>query len=95
MVDIALTTAGQILSQNDPGALETVGLVRRIMVAPPPFWAGAVSAAVKGKGKGIAKVSDVNPYLKVGAVLAENQTATVLGVLAIPVIAFLLGRATA
>lgn len=90
-VDIALTTASQILSRNDPGVGETEQLIRRIIMAPPAPWSGRIP----GAGPTVAKVSDINPFLRPIAYVSENPVTTVLGLVAVPLIAFLLGRATA
>ena len=90
MVDIALTTAGKVLSQNDPGAVKTTDLIRRIIVAPPPPWDFGSKPSAK-----IARVSDLNPTLEKVAVLRENPVAMPLAAIALLAASFFLGRVTA
>lgn len=84
-VDLALTAAGQGLAvAGDPGAPETAALIRRILVAQ---GFGTQTTA--------SKVSDLNPTLKFVATVRENPIVSVLGAVAIPVLAFMLGRSSA
>lgn len=93
VVDIALTTAGRILSQNDPAAVQTSALIRRIIVAPPPPWSGWFGGAKEKKS--VAKVSDLNPALEKVATAREQPWLLPLTVLGALAGTFLLGRVTA
>lgn len=89
VVDIALTTAGRILSESDPRSVQTTDLIRRIIVAPPLPWSTGESS------KKIARVSDLNPILEKVAVLRENPVAVPLAAIALLIGSFFLGRVTA
>jgi len=85
----ALRTAGEVLrSQGDPGAPQTAELIRRNIEAP-----GFPSIFGKPKGK-VARVSDLNSTLETVALAREHPYSTIATIIGVPVLAFLLGRAT-
>lgn len=85
LLKAGLDTAGVLLARSDPGAPETFNLIERIIIAPPLFPG-------KGGGVAISRLSDVNPYLRVTATALEHPILVVLGVLSVPVIAYMLGK---
>jgi len=94
LVDIGLTTAGQILSQNDKGAPETMALIRRIIVAPPPPWSGWFGNP-GAKKPAFSKLSDLNGTLSAVAYARENPWTIPLAALGTLAAVFFIGRATA
>lgn len=88
VVDLSLTSAGQILSRNDPGAPRTMNLIKRIIVAGP-ILPGAQSPS------SIRKVSDLNPTLEKIVFARENPLVIGAGILGILGLTFALGRMTA
>lgn len=90
MIRLGLDATVAVLAPSDPEIRDTARYIERIVVAPPLF----PSAGAPGR-VGISKVSDVNPYLAVVANVREHQVLTLLGLLAIPLVSFLLGRASA
>lgn len=88
IIDLALTGAQQVLVRTDPKVPETFGYVRRIIAAP-----GLFPPAPSGPGKyPFAKLSDLNPYFQVAAVVRENPLVTLLGVAGVLAGIFFLGR---
>lgn len=91
-VDIGLNAAGQVLAQNDPGAPETMRLIRRIIVAPPPPWSGWFTPS---KGPAISRVSDLNPTLEKVAYIREHPVLVPAAIGLALAGVFALGRASA
>lgn len=87
-VYFALRAAGEVLRANgDPNAPQTAELIRRNIEAPgfPSFGTRKSS---------VGKVSSLNPVLEFVATVREHPYATIATVIAIPTVAFLLGRAS-
>lgn len=85
LLDTALKAAEITLATTDPKVHETFGYVRRIVGAQPLFGPAA-------KKKEPGKLSDLNPVLSKATKALENPVYVVLALLAVPVIAFALGR---
>ena len=85
----ALESAGVVLSQTDPGAPQTIQYIERIIAAPPMFS----SSASAGGPAGPAKLSDIDSVLRPIVFVRENPVVTLLGLVAIPMVVFFVGRA--
>lgn len=84
-----LQIAGNALKlQGDPNALQTVELIKRNIEAPGFPFGGSPANPTSGN------ISDLNPSLQTIAVIRENPYPVMAAVIAIPLLAFLLGRAS-
>lgn len=92
LIEAGLNTAGNLLSQGDPGALETVDLIKAHMIAPPLFN-GVLSKVVPSSG-GVQHISQINGLLKMALWFRQNSWLALAGLIAIPVGIFALGRAS-
>lgn len=87
---LALKAAGEALRlQGDPGAPYTAELIKRNIEAPgfPTLTPGTPSSTT-------GRISDLNSSLQTLAIIRENPYPSIAAIVAIPVIAFLLGRAS-
>jgi len=87
---LELRAAGEALRlQGDPGAPTTVELIRRNIEAPgfPTLTPGTPSSTT-------GRISDLNSTLQTIAIIRENPYPTIAAVIAVPLIAYLLGRAS-
>jgi len=89
----ALRTAGAALSASgDPGAQDTVELIRRNIEAQGFPWEWATSGVTQGTP---GRVSNVNSTLSLLATMRENPIVSTAGLVLIPVLAYMLGKKSA
>lgn len=85
-LEVALATTGEILKRGgDAGADQSMQLIRRIIIAP----GFGVSAPQPGEKR---YLSSLNPVLANAANFMEHSWAYAIAALAIPVVAYLVGK---